>query len=59
MLKQISIFWLLFFVLMGITAICDAQDLVLHLSFDELNAKVAKDLSEFGNDATFKGSARN
>ena len=58
MLKQISIFWLLFFVLMGITAICDAQDLVLHLSFDELNAKVAKDLSEFGNDATFKGSPK-
>ena len=57
-LKQISIFWLIFLILIGITAICDAQDLVLHLSFDELNGKVAKDLSEFGNDATFKGNPK-
>ncbi len=38
-----------------ITGICSADDLVLHLSFDELNGDVAKDLSEFGNDATLKG----
>ncbi len=29
--------------------------MVLHLSFDELSGDVAKDSSDFGNDATFKG----
>ena len=57
-MKRISVFWLLFLILIGITTICDAQNLVLHLSFDELNGKIAKDLSEFGNDATFKGSSK-
>ena len=43
----------------SLTTVCDAQDLVLHLSFDELNGKVVKDLSEFGNDATFnKGNPK-
>ncbi|CAI8014630.1 hypothetical protein GBAR_LOCUS9129 [Geodia barretti] len=32
--------------------------MVLHLSFDALDGKVAKDRSEFGNDATFKGSPK-
>ena len=35
--------------------ICSANDLVLHLSFDELKGDVAEDQSKFGNDATFKG----
>ena len=58
MLKQTAIFCFLFFVLMGIATIGDTQDLVLHLSFDELEGKVAKDLSDFGNDATFKGAPK-
>ena len=33
-----------------------AEELVLHLTFDELKGDVAEDLSEFGNDATFKGN---
>ena len=45
-------------VTISVVTICDAQDLVLHLSFDELAGKVAKDSSEFGNDATFKGSPK-
>ena len=57
-MKQVSIFWLLFLIWMGITAVCDAQELVLHLSFDELDGKVVKDLSEFGNNATFKGNPK-
>ncbi len=58
-MKKTSVIWLIFsFVLIGITALCDAQDLVLHLSFDEMEGEVAKDLSEFGNDATFKGSPK-
>ncbi len=40
------------------TGICTAQELVLHLSFDALKGKVASDLSEFGNDVTFKGSPK-
>ena len=51
-------FSLIFLILIGVTAVCDAQELVLHLSFDELNGKVAKDISEFGNDATFKGNPK-
>ena len=43
----------------SVTTVCAAQDLVLHLSFDELEGKVVKDLSEFGNDATFnKGNPK-
>lgn len=34
---------------------CSAQELVLHLSFDELRNDVVEDLSKFGNDATFHG----
>ena len=39
-----------------VIGICSAEDLVLHLSFDELKGDVAEDLSAFGNDATFKGN---
>lgn len=41
-----------------ITGTYAANDLVLHLSFDELRGDVAEDLSEFGNDATLKGKAK-
>ena len=58
-LKQLVILGLLFFALISIVTICEAQDLVLYLSFDELNGKVVKDQSEFGNDATFnKGNPK-
>jgi len=40
------------------TEVCFANDLVLHLSFDELRGDVAEDLSKFGNDATFKGNPK-
>ncbi len=57
-MKQ-SVFFLGFFlVLITMTAVGEAQELVLHLSFDELAGDVAKDLSEFGNDATFKGNPK-
>lgn len=58
-MKQNAILGLLFFTLISIVTICDAQELVLHLSFDELEGKVVKDMSEFGNDATFnKGNPK-
>ena len=58
-MKRNLIFGLFFLTLISVVAICDAQDLVLHLSFDELEGEVAKDLSEFGNDATFnKGNPK-
>lgn len=38
------------------TNVHSAEELVLHLTFDELKGDVAEDLSEFGNDATFKGN---
>ncbi len=38
-----------------LTGICSADDLILHLSFDELNGDVAPDLSDYGNDAEFNG----
>ena len=58
-LKQYTIFGLLVFTLISIVMICEAQDLVLHLSFDKLEGKVVKDMSEFGNDATFnKGNPK-
>lgn len=57
-MKQDIVFRLLFLILISVTGICDAQDLVLHLSFDELDGDVVKDLSEFGNDATFKGNPK-
>ena len=58
-MKQNTILWLLFLIFISVTAVCTAQDLVLHLSFDELEGEVAKDLSEFGNDATFnKGNPK-
>ena len=41
-----------FFLITGITY---ANDLVLHLSFDEMKGDVVEDISEFGNDATFNG----
>lgn len=58
-MKQKIVFKLLFLTLISVVTICEARDLVLHLSFDELEGKVAKDLSEFGNDATFnKGNPK-
>lgn len=39
-----------------LTGICSADDLILHLSFDELNGDVAPDLSDYGNDAEFNGN---
>ncbi len=58
-MKQKIIFGVLCFALISVTAICGAQDLVLHLSFDALEGDVVKDLSEFGNDAIFnKGNPK-
>ncbi len=57
-MKQHAIFWLFPLTLIYVSAVCDAQELVLHLSFEALDGKVAKDRSEFGNDATFKGSPK-
>ena len=57
-MKQSVFFLGLFFLLITMTAIGEAQELVLHLSFDELTGDVAKDLSDFGNDATFKGNPK-
>ena len=57
-MKQRAIFGLLALILISVSAVCSGQELVLHLSFDELNGDVAKDLSEFGNDATFKGKPK-
>lgn len=58
-MKQKIILGLLFLILIGITTVCNAQDLVLHLSFDELAGDVVKDQSKFGNDATFnKGNPK-
>ena len=57
-MKQSLFFLALFLVLITMTAVGEAQELVLHLSFDELAGDVAKDLSEFGNDATFKGNPK-
>lgn len=57
-MKQSVIFGLLFLILINVPTICQAQELVLHLSFDALEGKVAKDMSDFGNDATFKGSPK-
>lgn len=55
-MKHFVIFWGLALILLSVSAICDAQELVLHLSFDALEGDIAMDSSEFGNDATFKGS---
>ena len=55
-MKHSAIFGILSLIFITITGVCAAQELVLHLSFDELDGKVAKDRSEFGNDATFKGN---
>ncbi|MCG9128412.1 LamG domain-containing protein [Candidatus Poribacteria bacterium] len=41
-----------------LTQLVNAEDLVLHLSFDELNGKTSKDISEFRNDVTFTGSPK-
>ena len=58
-MKQKIIFGLLFLILVSVTTVCNAQDLVLHLSFDALEGDVVKDLSGFGNDATFnKGNPK-
>ena len=57
-MKQSVFFFGFFFILITMTMVGEAQDLVLHLSFDELAGDVAKDLSDFGNDATFKGNPK-
>ncbi len=57
-MKQSVFFLGLFLLLITLPRVGEAQDLVLHLSFDELVGDVAKDLSEFGNDATFKGDPK-
>lgn len=57
-MKQSVFFCGFFFILITMTMVGEAQDLVLHLSFDELAGDVAKDLSDFGNDATFKGNPK-
>ena len=56
-LTNIAVCVMLFTVIF-ITEISFADDLVLHLSFDDLNGDVAKDLSKFENDATFKGNPK-
>ena len=57
-MKFASVFSLSLLIFALATGICPAQELVLHLSFDELKGKVSRDLSEFGNDVTFKGSPK-
>ena len=58
-MEQKIIFALLFLILVSVTKVCSAQELVLHLSFDELAGDVVKDSSEFGNDAIFnKGNPK-
>ncbi|MCG9134178.1 LamG domain-containing protein [Candidatus Poribacteria bacterium] len=57
-MKFVSVFGLCLLIFALATGICAAQKLVLHLSFDELKGKVSSDLSEFGNDVTFKGSPK-
>lgn len=58
-MKKSITFGLFLLALISVITICDAKDLVLHLSFDELEGKVVKDMSEFGNDATFnKGNPK-
>lgn len=57
-MKQSVFFFGLFFLFITMTTLGEARELVLHLSFDELAGDVAKDLSEFGNDATFKGKPK-
>lgn len=57
-MKQSVFFLCLFFIFVTMTTPAEPQELVLHLSFDELTGDVAKDLSEFGNDATFKGTPK-
>ncbi len=55
-MKHITIFITLFFMLIVLAVPCPAKELVLHLTLDELDGKVAKDLSQFGNHATFDGN---
>lgn len=57
-MKQHATFWLFSLILISVLAVCEGQELVLHLPFDSLEGKVAKDISDFGNDATFKGSPK-
>ena len=57
-MKLSPVFGLSFLIFTLATGICPAQELVLHLPFDALKGKVANDLSEFGNDVTFKGSPK-
>lgn len=53
-----SVVYVFLFTSIFIIGLCSADDLVLHLSFDELKGDVVEDLSEFGNDATFKGDPK-
>ena len=54
-MKQLAILSLCALMFIGVVTVCGAQELVLHLPLDELSGDVAADVSEFGNDATFKG----
>lgn len=40
------------------TNVYSADELVLHLTFDELRGDVAEDISDFGNDVTFNGNVK-
>ena len=53
------LFALIVISLISIADVCESRELVLHLSFDALDGKVAKDRSEFGNHVTFnKGNPK-
>ncbi len=51
----ISMYIILFGTIL-LAGICSAEDLILHLSFDEINGDVVSDLSEYDNDAEFNGN---
>jgi hypothetical protein len=54
--KLVKIVGLVLMVVFLTTNVNAADELVLHLTFDELRGDVAEDISEFGNDATFNGN---
>ena len=55
--KNVPVYVFLF-TLVFLTGIYAADELVLHLPFDDLNGDVSKDMSRFGNDAKFKGNPK-
>lgn len=54
-LSTFGTFTFFFAITFMIIGICHADELVLHLTFDDLRGDVAEDISKFGNDATFNG----